>query len=304
MPAGYCLATDSQPPLPGHAGHNAHFYAGLHLAWGLAITALTILYIIGISRRPPRHSLRAARFWFRPLCMFAGLGLLAVLLISPFDSLAHQLVSVHMVQHLGVMLIAAPLLVFGRPLRIYSAALSPRACVRWKETPYYRHAQVIYSWIFHPTVAWCAFCAMIIFWHLPTPYFLAHRSVAVHALMQTTFLLSGLMFWSVILERRPRRLGYGPSIPYVLSAALVTSLPGALLSFAHRQLLSAAVAGEALPLGLTSLQDQQLAGLIMWIPMDLIFFVASACLFVLWLNHPAPHLRAQMNPDQRKHRDQ
>ena len=102
--------------------------------------------------------------------------------------------------------------------------------------------------------------------------------------MQVSFLLAAVMFWSVVLEPSGnRRLDFGRSIVFVFSAALITALPGALLTFARHPLLADADAPSRM-FELSTLQDQQLAGLLMWIPMDLVLFAVCGILFVVWLS--------------------
>jgi cytochrome c oxidase assembly factor CtaG len=97
--------------------------------------------------------------------------------------------------------------------------------------------------------------------------------------MHLSFLGSGLLFWSVVLEPAGRRrLNYAGSALYVFSAALITGLPGALIAFAQRAIY-VAESRTPIPFGLTVLADQQLAGLLMWIPMDLVLFGVALALF-------------------------
>ena len=108
--------------------------------------------------------------------------------------------------------------------------------------------------------------------------------------MHVTFLAAGMMFWSVVLEPSGRRrLDYGSTLLFVFSTALITGLPGALMSFSQR-LIYVAPNVELRPFGLTALEDQRLAGLIMWIPMDLLLFATCGWLFVAWLNRSEPRL--------------
>ena len=128
------------------------------------------------------------------------------------------------------------------------------------------------------------FCGMVFLWHIPAVYRWAMHGELRHWLMTLGFLGAGLLFWSVVM--RPverRRLDYASCALYVLSAALLTGLPGALITFARRPLYLAEFHGP-MPFGLTALADQQLAGLIMWIPMDLILFVVALALMAAALS--------------------
>jgi len=211
--------------------------------------------------------------------MGAGLVVLAIALVSPLHPLADRLVAAHMVQHLLLMLIASPLIVWARPLPVLVWALPrPARRIFARSGIVLRAARTVRR----PATAWIVFCGSIGLWHLPLFYRMAFDDEALHALMHLTFLVAGLLFWSVVLEpSSKRRLDHGRTILFVFSAAMVTGLPGALLSFAQRPIYRISGVND---LGLTPLEDQQLAGLIMWIPMDLVLFGTAGALFVAWLS--------------------
>ena len=145
------------------------------------------------------------------------------------------------------------------------------------------HSETLARIIRRPATAWTAFCGSIAFWHLPRLYRIAVNDEGLHVIMHLSFLAAGLLFWSVVLEPSgKRRLDFGRSILFVFSAAMVTGIPGALLIFARRVMYQDPNA--AMTFGLSPLEDQQLAGLIMWIPMDLVLFGVAGALFVAWLS--------------------
>jgi len=130
-----------------------------------------------------------------------------------------------------------------------------------------------------PAVGWLAFCGTVLVWHVPAIYRWAVGGELRHSLMHLSFLGSAFLFWSVVLDTgRKRRLNHFACGLFVFSAALVTGLPGALICFALRPLYMLA-ADTSTHDGLTVLADQQLAGLIMWIPMDLILFAVAIANF-------------------------
>ena len=164
-----------------------------------------------------------------------------------------------MLQHLMLMLVVAPVLVWVRPPR---------------------------RMICPPAAAWALFCGVILVWHIPAVYRWTMGGGLRQVLMQFCFLGAALAFWSVVLvpERR-RQLGPPGMALYVLAAALVTGLPGALIAFARHPLYVAAPLC-ATPAYVRVLADQQLAGLIMWIPMDLVLFSVALALFGAALRAP------------------
>jgi putative membrane protein len=184
------------------------------------------------------------------------------------DQLSTVLISAHMTQHLLLTIVAPLLFVAARPWRIARRSdvlsrIGKMAC--------------------HPVFAWLVFCGPFIFWHLPDPYVWMVGSASLRAAALFSFFAGAMVFWTTVFGlARPQRVAYGTAILLVLSAAMATSLPGALMSFAP-QLLYRGLADPFPICGLTGLQDQQLAGLIMWIPMDAVLFAVAAWLFVAWL---------------------
>ncbi len=248
------------------------------MAVSISLALICIAYAMGVvqvrrqtgSRRPPTT---------RTLAMFAGLLIIELALASPLDELADHLLSAHMVQHLLLMLVAAPLLVFARPVPCLVWSLPPplrkRVAYLWNQAGISR----LMRFARKPAVCWGAFCAVVLLWHVPAIYRWAMGGEIRHALMHICFLGSGLLFWSVVLDAgRARPLDHASCALYVFSAALVTALPGALITFA-RQPLYMVAPNPPSPGGLTVLTDQQLAGLIMWIPMDLVLFGVALALF-------------------------
>ena len=245
----------------------------------IALLLILIAYATGVvqfrrhargTRQPPV---------VRMLAMGAALFLIELALASPLDELADQLLSAHMVQHLLLMLAAAPLLVLARPLPyfVWSPPLLMRKGIArvWNRAGISRLMRLLKT----PSVSWIAFCGTVLVWHVPAIYRWAVGGELRHSLMHLSFLGSALLFWSVVLDPdHKRQLNHFACALFVLSAALVTGLPGALICFA-RQPLYMLTANASIHEGLTVLADQQLAGLIMWIPMDLFLFGVAMALF-------------------------
>jgi len=252
--------------------------------WILTMLALAVLgYIRGLSRM--NKAVRSRIFgWARSAAFAAGVATLFAALISPLDALDDQLFSAHMVQHLVLMMVAPPLLVAGRPgmAWLWAFRLSTRRALGrfWVRTGLRALAHALMA----PIVVWLLCTAALWFWHLPGPYGWALASEPVHALEHTCFFLTSLMFWSLVLEPLSRRrLDYGTALLFVATFGVQNGLLGALLTFAGRPLYVAYLPTTA-AWGLTPLEDQQLSGLIMWIPASLIHLVTLGVLFVAWMH--------------------
>ncbi len=219
-----------------------------------------------------------------------GLGLATILvaLVSPLDALADTLFAAHMSQHLLLILIAPPLLLWGNPVVALLWAL-PRlrraALLAWWRTSALRPE---WDAISHPAAAWTLHAATVIAWHAPPLFNLALRHEAVHALEHVFFLGTALLFWWPVLHPAGRRrLGYGGALLYVFGMFLLGGGLGALLTFASTVLYAYGPATRAW--GLSPLEDQQLAGLIMWIPAGSIYVLAAVGLVLQWLQADAGH---------------
>jgi putative membrane protein len=132
-------------------------------------------------------------------------------------------------------------------------------------------AAPVTAWTLHGTVVWL--------WHLPALYELAVVSEPVHALQHTTFISTSVLFWWGLVYGRYGRAGYGAAVFYVFTTAIHTGILGALFTFAPSPLYGVyATPGHLDPLG-----DQQIAGLVMWIPAGLLLTMIGVGLFAAWL---------------------
>lgn len=223
---------------------------------------------------------------WQALSFTLGLVTLLVALVSPLDALADSLFAAHMSQHLLLILVAPPLLLWGNPIVAMLWAL-PRAR-RAAVLAWWRASPLHHEWdaISHPAAAWTLHAATLLAWHLPPLFDAALRREGVHALEHASFLATALLFWWPVLHPAGRRrLGYGGALLYVFGMFLLGGGVGALLTFTTAVLYAYGPATRAW--GLTPLQDQQLAGLIMWIPAGSIYVLAAVGLVLHWLRADA-----------------
>jgi putative membrane protein len=220
----------------------------------------------------------------RVLAFVTGIGVLLIALQSPVDVLSEDLFSVHMCQHLLLMLVAPPLLVFSDCPIMFLRALprGPRKIVAriWIGGRLDR----AYRWFMNPITVWIMFCGAFVFWHAPRPYQWALDNEGVHILEHLSFFVTSLAFWTLVLPSRGRRrrLQHGPALLLIVATAVLSGLPGALMIFSPRPLYPAHAAGVA-KWGMTLIEDQQIAGLIMWIPAGAAYIIAAVLVFLEWL---------------------
>jgi putative membrane protein len=212
-----------------------------------------------------------------------GIAVLVTALVSPIDTLGGELFSVHMVQHLLLMLAAPPLLVYSRPAIVFLWAFPSRQRKQIGRLWIRVGLAAAYDVLMHPALVWMAFTGSFVLWHIPATYQWALLDRVTHTFEHFCFFVTSLAFWTLVIEPSGRRrLDYGPTLIFVVTTAVLSGLPGALMIFASRPLYPAHAEG-VVHWGLTLIRDQQLAGLLMWIPAGFMYVAAVAWLFVKWL---------------------
>lgn len=212
----------------------------------------------------------------RAAAFIAGLMVIFVALQSPLDVLAGFSLQVHMVQHLLLMIVAPPLLLYGAPTLPMIAGLPKGLRDEWI-TPFatWRPLRDVFAALFHPATAWCLFVASLWIWHVPTFYDLALQSDGWHRIEHACFLLTSILFWWPVMRPYPFRSTYSPFwlIPYMFLAGVQGTALAGILTFSDQVLYTNYQAAPSL-WGLNPLIDQAIAGAIMWVPMSLAFLVA------------------------------
>lgn len=240
------------------------------------LALMMALYVAGLfrMRSRPRRT--------RIVCFFLGWSTLTVALISPLHAMGTALFSAHMAQHELLMIIAAPMLVLAHPSVVWLFALPPHA--RGAVAGFAHRPAIQNSWVLlsAPLVAWTLHAVALWVWHAPALYQATLTSDAVHALQHLSFLFSALLFWWALLNVRQGRSGEGAALAYIFTTAIHSSVLGALLTFSSRPWYPV-YEGRTLAWGLTALQDQQLGGLIMWVPAGLVYIFLALWLAARWL---------------------
>jgi putative membrane protein len=249
------------------------------------------LYARGYRRLPARshHGPQHKR---RNMLLFAGGWFcLAVALLSPLPGLSGRVFYLHMVEHEIIMMLAAPLLALSRPLAVMLWAF-PRPWRRSLHTTG-KAAGVahLWRWLTHPVTATAVQAATLWFWHLPGPFEAALASEAVHTLQHACFLIAALLFWWTMAYGRFGRNAYGFGALCLFATSIQSSLLGALLAVSRTPWYPSYAAHPSA--GLSAIEDQQLAGLIMWVPAGLVHAGAAFVLIALWLKHAGRPTRAE-----------
>ncbi len=206
---------------------------------------------------------------------------LVVALISPIDTLAAYLLTMHMLQHILLTLVGPPLLLLGTP--------------RWLFRPLLRIPGVLPIGQFLTGVVPCflIFNAVFSLWHVPRFYEAALLNEPIHILEHASiFLTAGLLWWPVCspLDELPTPQPL-LQVVYLFVQTFPPTILGAVLTFADQPIYRYYERTQSL-WGLTPLSDQALAGLIMWIPGSLLFFSILTVIFIRMLDHNGPDIRA------------
>jgi cytochrome c oxidase assembly factor CtaG/cytochrome c2 len=271
---------------PGVSAHDGHASALWRWTWDpLAIPLLLIsatVYVTGVRRLWRRAGIGVGITRWQAASFAVGLLSVMVALLSPIAWWSEILFSVHMTQHEILMLVSAPLIVMAKPLFVALWTLPARG--RERAASLVRGPTIALAWraITGPLAAFVIHAVAIWIWHIPVLYEAAVVSRPIHLVQHGCFLLSATLFWWGMTHGRYGRVGYGVAVLYVFLTAVHSSVLGALLTVApgvwYPVYERAAAAWQ-----IDALQDQQLAGLLMWVPSAIVFIVFGLALFAAWL---------------------
>ena len=210
----------------------------------------------------------------RAVSFVVGLLLIWVAIASPVAALDHELLTVHMLEHLLLMTLAPPLIWLGEPIRALVHGL-PESSLRMVHRPLLRKLARLCG---RPQFCWLAAAAALVMWHIPVLFALGMRSESWHFLEQSSFLATGLLFWWPVVQPWPSASTPDLSIiVYLFFATLPCDILSGFLVFCDRVVYPVYSSSSHL-FGLSALGDQQCAAALMWTCVTVIYLVAGAAL--------------------------
>jgi cytochrome c oxidase assembly factor CtaG len=247
---------------------------------GLSLLLTAALYFRGFRRV---HRQMPDRFLLSGLAFYsAGIAALAVALVSPLATLDDRLLSTHMVQHLILLMIAPPLLLLGAPqipiVRAIPPALAKKTVGLVAKS---RGGRRLFNGVTHPVTGLVLFSTVMLGWHLPGPFQAALRSDNWHIVEHGSMITAGLLFWYPVIRPWPlaERWSRWAFVPYLLIADGVNSVVAAFMVFSGRLLYPSYASLPRLG-GISAINDQIIAGGIMWVPGSILFLVTAIAIVI------------------------
>lgn len=261
----------------------------------IVLGVFATLYTVGWRRlRSVGHG-RGIATLPRLFSYWLGLVVLATSLMSPIDTLGGQLFFMHMIQHLLSMMIAVPLLLLANPFPFILWGLPTRARhVVGRQFTRDAAVRTTLRTLTRPAVAWMAFLTIYLGWHEPALYNLALRRDWVHDVQHVTFFLAAMLFWWHVIGAAPRIHGRFPvwaRMGYLIGAIPPNMMISVAIAFSSTVIYTYY---ESVPRiwGVTTLQDQMIAGVIMWIPGSMMFLLAALIVLARFGVTEKPNRRA------------
>jgi len=246
-----------------------------------SLVLVIAIYAAGVARLWRNAGYGRGVRLFEALAFATGWLALVIALSPPLDKWSEQWLAAHMVQHELLMVVAAPLVALGAPL----------VAILWAVPSGFRHAlvdtvqrtpiPVVWRVATAPSTACILYGVALWIWHMPALYDAALEHEIVHVVQHLCFFGTAALFWWGIVHGRQGRMGYGAAVIYLFVTAVHGGVLGALLTVSPRVWYAPYLVHH--PAGLTPLEDQQLAGLLMWVPAGFAFAGGALFLFAAWL---------------------
>ncbi len=281
------LATLAVPDRAAAHGEalGAPVWPGLLFAWrfeplvALGLGVALVTWLLLARRVAGRHPVRPHPRW-RSAAFVGGLVVIGVALTSPIETYEGQLFSVHMLQHMLLQLVAAPLLLIGAPMTLLLRAAAPPLRRRLMGL---LHSRIV-AVVSFPLLAWVLFAAVNWGWHFSDLYDQALENPWLHDLQHATFLAAALLFWLPVIGADPARwrLPHPVRLFYLFLAMPQNSFLGVALMGAPAVLYPHYLT-SARNWGPSPLVDQNVGGMLMWVGGDVVFLVAMGLVVAAWV---------------------
>ena len=279
------LLLTTASPVAAHDGITSgnlwQHWAWQDLPWVMLIGGV---YALGLRALWARAGVGSGISRERATAFGAAWIVLIIAIISPLDALSEELFSAHMVQHLLLILVCAPLFVVGRFELALAWALPARWTSRlWKEWK----GKQVWNTLSRPLTACLLHAAAIWIWHMPRIYEASLRNEGLHFLEHASFFITALLFWQVFTDltynvRADSSAKFGLAIFMAFIIMLISGFLGVLITFSPYVWYPIHIHETAL-YGLSALEDQQLAGTIMWVPAGIVYVAAALGVLGRWL---------------------
>jgi cytochrome c oxidase assembly factor CtaG len=254
-------------------------------AWVVVPLALAAsCFALGHRRIAQRARVRAA-LTARARWFWSGYTVLAAALVSPLHAAGERSFAAHMLEHELLMLVAAPMLVLARPLGILLWGI-PRRTRRTLSVLGRGAAGRWWCGLADPVVATTLQAAALWLWHAPALFDLALARDGWHIAQHASFVATALLFWTAVLDARRLEHRTGIAIGCLFTTAIVSGALGAAMAFSASPWYEGYASLGLNAFGLTAAEDQQLAGLLMWVPGGLVHALAALVLLRRWLVDP------------------
>ena len=299
--ASVALGHNDRPPVPT--------FPGVLLPWtldplpiiGVAVVACAYLWAERlVAQRHRANPVPRYRRWL----FLGGLAAILLALVSPVDTYGGVLFSVHMVQHMLLEMVAAPLIVLSAPITLALRAAGPSARRALLAVLHSHPAR----WLTFPLVTWLLFAAVNWGWHFSGLYNIALEDDVVHYLEHASFLAAALLFWwpAIGPDPQPWRMPHPVRLMYLFLAMPQNSFLGVALLSTERVLYLHYVT-VVRTWGPTPLDDQHLGGALMWVFGDIVFLAAMVGVVWAWMlfeDARTDRLDARLDREERERREE
>ena len=247
----------------------------------LLLLLFAYLYLNGLNNwERPSHPINR----WQQASFFAGLFLIFIALQSPLDNLSEHMLSFHQLQHFLLRMLAPLLVLLGAPLTPVLRGLPPWMLLGIVR-PTVRHslARAAYEKLTNPVITAGLFMGVLYLWQIPGGFNLALRNEFVHALMHITMMSSGFIFYWAVIDPAPRRsrVHYGVRVLYLGLIVLPNTLLGAVITFS-KSIIYTGYQDVHQPFDISLLTDQQLGGLLLWVPGDMMSILVAGIVMIMW----------------------